>query len=639
MKTNVKPHNELWSIVGTGLVPVREFGQPQGLSLHNIKYSPHFNVGFILFFLLLFLPSMAGAASLDKMTAVETADKLRLVLEINGDARYTVSKGNSYTVITIPGLAWRPSAPKSVQSRILESLNIEEKNGICEITAQFKYLTSSSVFTLKNPTRIVIDFRRLSRMTIPKLTVPEIEKISTKSLPEKFKIVISLTNFVPYVVSTLEGGLMIELPNTNSIIKSRKIDTKDKLIPRVGIDQVGTSTLISISRNYPSFYQIYKLENPARLVVEFDRASRSTIAAKDISAALRYVKLIKGTEQGPVIINSLIADQHILDVYPYIAQKKEEAPGFFDIIGSVFTFWSKEEQTKRRRDKVSSMVRDTGALAGVNGAFFGSDGEPLGVLMINGELISYSINDRTALIIERDNRCFIDNVSLSGESSIEGVTVQLSGINKKRDSGEAVIFTPRFGSQTDEDSPGFVLSVAGDEVKDIRRAHAWIPKDGYALSLDPSYYDILGSKVKTGSRIHTTLKLIPLSGIPNLEIKHVIGGGPRLLKSGQVYISKNSEQFKSDIAKSRAARTAVGINREGNLVFATVDKCLPAAGRAGSAGATLEELARIKKDLGCVDAMNLDGGSSSTMVLKDQVINVPAGGAEKAVGSGILIGK
>lgn len=593
----------------------------------------------VLSYLLFFLPSIAGAASLTKMTAVETKDKLRLVLEINGPARYTVSKGNSYTVITIPGLAWRASAPRSVKSRILESLNIDEQNGICEITAQFKYLTSSSITKLKDPNRIVIDFRKLSRMTIPKLAVPEIEKIYTKSLPEKFKIVINLTGFVPYVVSTVEGGLMIELPNTNSAEKNRKIETKDKLIPRVGIDQVGSSTMISISRNYPSFYQIYKLENPARLIVEFDRASRSTIAAKDISAALRYVKLIRGTEQGQVIINGLIADQHTLNVYPYIAQKKDEAPGLFDIIGSVFTFWSKEEQTKRRRDKVSSMVRDTEALAGVNGAFFGIDGEPLGVLMINGELISYSINDRTALIIDRNNRCLIDNVSLSGESSIEGVTIQLSGINKKRESGEAIVFTPRFGSQTDEDSPGFELSVSGDEVRDIRRAHAWIPNEGYVLSLDASYYDVLGSKVKVGTRIRTALKLIPLSGIPNLEIKHVIGGGPRLLKSGQVYISRNSEQFKSDIAKSRAARTAVGINKEGNLVFATVDKCLPAAGRAGSAGATLEELALIMKDLGCVDAMNLDGGSSSTMVLKDQVINVPSGGAEKAVGSGILIGK
>ncbi len=142
--------------------------------------------------------------------------------------------------------------------------------------------------------------------------------------------------------------------------------------------------------------------------------------------------------------------------------------------------------------------------------------------------------------------------------------------------------------------------------------------------LIPNYWDDLGDKIHIGSRITTKMKLIPLSGLSNLDIKHVIGGGPRLLKSGEIYISKNSEQFKTDIAKSRAARTAVGINSEGDLVFAAVDKCSESPSHAKSAGVTLEELAVIMKGLGCVDAMNLDGGSSSTMVLNDAVINVPS---------------
>lgn len=585
------------------------------------------------------LPFTAGAATLNKITAKETPGKLRLVLELDGAAKYWVRKGNSYTVITIPNLEYYSSTTKSIPSNMLESLDVQWKNGTCEVVAQFKYLTSSTITTMKNPGRIVIDFKKLSKMTIPRITVPEIESVYTKSLPEMFKIVVGLSSFVPYVINTMESGIIIELPNTNSIIKSRKIVTKDKLIPKVGIDQAGTSAYISIFRNYPSFYQIYKYEDPARLVIEFDRASRSTIAAKDIAVGLKYVKLVKGTEEGPVIVNGLIADQDLLNVYPCIAQKKEEPANLLGMVGSLFTFWTEENTGKYLRGKVSDMVRDKEAIAGVNGTYFGKAGEPLGVLMINGELVSYSIHDRTALIIDRNNDCFIDNVSLYGESTIEGVKVQLSGINTRRGTGEAIIYTPRYGSQTDEDSPGIVLSVSGDEVKTISRVRGWIPRDGYVLSLDPNYYDVLGSKIQVGSGIHTTMKLIPLSGLANLDIKHVIGGGPRLLKSGQVYISRNSEQFKSDIANSRAARTAVGINKEGKLVFATVDKCRQSASSAKSAGATLDELAQIMKDLGCVDAMNLDGGSSSTMVISSEIINTPCGGAEKAVSNGILIGR
>lgn len=589
--------------------------------------------------LLLFLPLSASGTKLNKMIVRDSSDKLSLILELNAPVKYSIRKGNSYAVITFPNLKWNGSVKKTLKSKILESLKIEEKNGTCEVIANYKYLTSTSVSEFKDPSKILIDFRKYSKMILPKITVPEIENIYTKSLPEKFKIVVNLTSFVPYVVNTSEGGLIIELPNTNSIIRSRKIMTKDKLIPKVEIDQVGKSTLISIVQNYPSFYQIFKLENPASLVIEFDRASKSTVAAKEITTGLKYVKLVKGTEEGPVTVNGLIADQNIIPVYPYISQKNEGSPNILEMIGSFFTFLSKEEKPKHLKEKISDMVLDSNAVAGINGTFFGDAGEPLGVLMINGELISYSINDRTALIIDRNNRCYIDNVSLSGETSIEGVTVQLSGINKKRNLGEAVVYTPRYGTQTDEDSPGIVLSIVGDEVKDISRARAWIPKDGYALSLDPNYYNVLGNKVKIGSRIYTALKLIPLSGIANLDIKHVIGGGPRLLKSGQLYISKNSERFKSDIAKSRAARTAVGINAEGSLVFATVDKCKQNALHEKSVGTTLEELAQIMKDLGCVDAMNLDGGSSSTMVISSEVMNVPCGGGEKAVSNGILIGK
>jgi hypothetical protein len=413
--------------------------------------------------------------------------------------------------------------------------------------------------------------------------------------------------------------------------------TKDKLISKVAIDQAGKSTIISISQNYPAFYQIYKIDNPPQLVIEYDKASRSTVAANDITAGLRYVKLIKGTEEGPVTVNALLVDQASLEVQPFLADKKDEGQNILGAIGSVFTFWMPKDEMRYHRDKVSNMVKNSGAIAGINGTFFGTYGEPLGVLMIKGELISYSIHDRTALIIDRSNHCYIDNIALVGEALIEGTTVEISGINNKRQPGEAVVYTSRYGNETKEDSPGIVLSITGNEVKNISRARAWIPRDGYALSLDASYYETLGNKVKIGSKVITTLKLIPLSGIPNLEIKHVIGGGPRLLKSGQIYVSKNGEKFKSDIAKSRAARTAVGITKDGTLVFATVDKCKQTSDAARSAGATLEELAQIMKDLGCVDAMNLDGGSSSTMVLNDKAINSPSTGGEISVSNGILV--
>lgn len=594
---------------------------------------------FILFALLIsFLQQGSHPAVLKKITFSETPEKLRVVLATDVPVRYKANRSNSYITISLPNTKMQPGISPSISSRIIENLSVYAKDSGCEVRVNFKYLTSSSIFALSDPNRIVADFKQISKMTIPKMTVPEIESITTKSEPDKFRIVVRLTSFVPYKISTSEGGLIIELPDTNSVIKSRKIVTNDRLIPKVAIDQVGKSVFLSIAQIYPSFCQIYKKENPSSLVIEFDKTSKYTIATNQIVPGLRYIKFIKGTTEGPSTVYALIVDQTSHEVFPYFSKRAGDPSNLIGTIGSIFTFWMpKEEEEKQKKDRISNMVKDAGAVAGINGSFFGDKGEPLGVLMINGELVSYSIYDRTALIIDKSNNCYIDNVSLAGEASIEGSLVQIAGINQKRQQGEAIVYTSRYGDVTDEDSPGIVLSVVGNEIKNISRARAWIPKDGYALSLDSSYFESIGDKAKIGSKIGLVLKLIPLSAIPNLDIKHVIGGGPRLLKSGQIYISRNIERFKNDVAKSRAARSAVGIMRDGSLAFVTVDKCKQAQNTAKSMGVTLEELAQIMKEIGCADAMNLDGGSSSTMVLSAEVINNPSSGSERPVSNGILI--
>ena len=72
-------------------------------------------------------------------------------------------------------------------------------------------------------------------------------------------------------------------------------------------------------------------------------------------------------------------------------------------------------------------------------------------------------------------------------------------------------------------------------------------------------------------------------------------------------------------------------------MFVTVDKNKMSEKCQKSVGVTLEELAQIMKEVGCVDAMNLDGGSSSTMVISNEVVNCPSSGSEITVSNGIMV--
>ena len=94
-------------------------------------------------------------------------------------------------------------------------------------------------------------------------------------------------------------------------------------------------------------------------------------------------------------------------------------------------------------------------------------------------------------------------------------------------------------------------------------------------------------------------------------MKTAIGGGPVLLQEGRINITNQEEQMFVDGLNDRHPRTAMGYTKNRKLIILVIE------GRnAGKAeGATLEEEAKILQDLGCVEALNLDGGGSSCMLI------------------------
>jgi hypothetical protein len=102
-----------------------------------------------------------------------------------------------------------------------------------------------------------------------------------------------------------------------------------------------------------------------------------------------------------------------------------------------------------------------------------------------------------------------------------------------------------------------------------------------------------------------------------------IGGGPTLVKNGSVAISHDEEVFwDSGVGYStQNPRTAVGFTNENHAILLVVD-----GRQIASEGVTLPDLAQIMVNLGCVEAMNLDGGGSTQMAIGSQLINRPEGG-------------
>ena len=118
------------------------------------------------------------------------------------------------------------------------------------------------------------------------------------------------------------------------------------------------------------------------------------------------------------------------------------------------------------------------------------------------------------------------------------------------------------------------------------------------------------------------------------EIKEGIAAfGSVLVKNGKIDVTKSA-----NYTSSRASRTAIGITAKGEVVMMVLDgRQLPR-----SAGGAMEEIAQIMLEAGCVEAVNLDGGGSSTYLSKPagkdniELVNVPSDGYERSVATSLV---
>jgi hypothetical protein len=318
-----------------------------------------------------------------------------------------------------------------------------------------------------------------------------------------------------------------------------------------------------------------------------------------------------------------------------------------------------------RRERVSTMARRSGAVAGVNGGYFGPSGDPVGVLAIDGQLLSEPVDGRSALLVDA-GRATVAPLRFRGAVTINGVTRLIDGLDRTRglvpacggrggdqptvrpnaaltcrDASELVLLSPTYGARPPRE--GGVEAVLRDGMVARVRGPGTgpVPRDGLLLTGTGDAARFLRNAALPRSRAEVKLTLTA-SGQP-LELAQqtlMVGGGPRLLRGGRVTVTAKAEGFAPPQAPAffgtfvaaRQPRTLAGVRTDGTVLLVTVDGRRP----GWSAGMTLREAARLMQSLGARDALNLDGGGSSTMTVLGEVVNRPSDRAgERAVSDGV----
>lgn len=286
------------------------------------------------------------------------------------------------------------------------------------------------------------------------------------------------------------------------------------------------------------------------------------------------------------------------------------------------------------RERTSEMARRWRAVAAVNGGYFAPDGDPLGGVMVDGQWVSEPLPNRTCLGVTDRGAVLVDALTWKAEAITPSGPLPISGINRARGPNELILYTPRYGMVTRANPFGVEAVVAAGLVREVRVGlpGAAIPSDGFVLSAHGTAAPRLG-ELRPGDPVHVVTAVTSSSGDPRWDrVRDVLCAGPRLLSRGQVVAS--GEGFPDALLNRRHPRTAVGVALDGSLLLVVADGRSP----EHSLGMTATELAREMQRWGAVDAVNLDGGGSATIVVRDRVVNLPSDETgERPVSNAVLV--
>lgn len=281
----------------------------------------------------------------------------------------------------------------------------------------------------------------------------------------------------------------------------------------------------------------------------------------------------------------------------------------------------------------------------VNGDFFSADGAPVGNQVRDGMFVHGIASARSHLAVDAQDRPMIERLSFIGSVRTSlGSGFTLTGVNVSRTAGALVFYSPCQGPATAttggvEASVRYVGgAIAGGDTLRVAvisintGGNTVIPADGGVLSASPGSPAAFLGACRPGDTLTMVLGFDP----PLRHILQTVGGAGRILLAGRNVTDSMAslEGITSSFTDVRNPRTFLGFNRDTTKLFlCTVD-----GRQTSSQGMTFDEMATFLISLGASDAFNLDGGGSTTMVVRGETVNSPSDPAgERRVANSIQI--
>jgi len=281
----------------------------------------------------------------------------------------------------------------------------------------------------------------------------------------------------------------------------------------------------------------------------------------------------------------------------------------------------------------------------INGGFFDGNGQDVGMQIREGEIVTQS-NNWSAIGFSSAKEPFIERLSLSSKVILSNnISQNINGINKNRETDFLIIYNSYFGSTTGTNQYGSEILIEpispvqiNDTIKyividkKIGQGSMALSKGRVVLSGHGSSKDFIDSLIAIGDTVSVIQKISPAPD----KIVTLLNGYPKIVSNGEncALSCYAAEGGSNTFATARHPRTAAGFSQDKRfLYFVTVD-----GRQTTSNGMSLPELADFLVKFGLYSAVNMDGGGSTTMLVRNNIVNSPSdAGGERSVSNCLMV--
>jgi len=436
------------------------------------------------------------------------------------------------------------------------------------------------------------------------------------------RIVLDLDRATPYQVSEQATEIVVAVDAAiDPALVQSFVATPGNRLTSLRVEAGSNQTLIRIGVPANLRPHVWTLPNPNRLVIDI---RPDAVVDRDIAWApgIRWKQQIvrTATAQFPTI--ALIINPR--------------QPGM-----SIKPIWS-NPATSVGTTPLITMAQRWQAIAAINAGYFNRNNQlPLGAIRQNNRWVSGPILARGAIGWNDAGTVAIDRFSLQESIQTAGANIPILTLNSGYVQAGVARYTTDWGAtytpildnetlitvQSAPQSAGAYRVVAQQAGGPAGQTAVPLPRDGFLLVARS--YSAAANVLAPGTVFTLTTAAQPPSFN---QLPQIAAAGPLLVRDRQIVLNAQGEQFSEAFIRQAAVRSVIATTPEGNLMLVTVQN------RIGGLGPTLPELAQVMQQLGTVNALNLDGGSSTTLYLGGQLLNrAPRTAARVHNGIGVFI--